>query len=78
MAPQLANLLDWRAMTADPRRRAASQILRVSLLGGVPQAVGQAYGNDGSQIAGASVGLSAGQRLLIGSSLDGRLLDCTR
>ena len=73
-----ANLLDWRAMTADPRRRAASQILRVSLLSGVPQAAEQDYGNDGSQIAGASVGLSAGKRLLIGSSLDGRLLDCTR
>ena len=74
-----ANLLDWRAMAADPRRRAASQILRISLMNGVPQAAEQAYGSrgsDGSQIAGASVGLSAGKRLLIGSSLDGRLLDC--
>jgi len=72
-----ANLLDWRAMTTDPLRRAASQILRVSLLNGVPQAAEQVYGNDGSQIAGASVGVSVGNHLLIGSSLDGRLLDCT-
>jgi hypothetical protein len=52
--------------------------LRVSLLNGVPQAAEQAYGNDGSELVGASVGLSAGKRLLIGSSLDGRLLDCTQ
>ena len=72
-----ANLLAWRAMAADPRKRTTSQILRVSMLNGVPQAAEQAYGNDGSQIAGASVGLPVGNRLLIGSSLDGRLLDCT-
>ena len=71
-----ANLLDWRAMTADPHRRAASQILRVSLLNGVPGSVAQVYGNDGSQLGGASVGLAVGKRLLIGSSLDGRLLGC--
>ena len=58
-------------------KRAPSQIFRVSLLGGVPQAAEQVYGNDGSELAGASVGLSAGKRLLIGSSLDGKLLDCT-
>jgi arylesterase / paraoxonase len=73
-----ANLLNWRAMAADLLRRASSQILRVSLMNGVPQAAEQVYGNDGSELAGASVGLSAGKRLLIGSSLDGRLLDCTR
>ncbi len=72
-----ASLLDWRAMAADPLRRASSQILRVSLMNGVPQAAEQAYGNSGSELAGASVGLSADKRLLIGSSLDGRLLDCT-
>ncbi len=75
-----ANLLVWRAMTADPRKPAPSQILRVSMLNGVPQAAEQAYGSrgsDGSEIAGASVGLSADKQLLIGSSLDGRLLDCT-
>jgi hypothetical protein len=73
-----ANLLDWRAMTADPLKRATSQILRVSLMNGVPRVVEQAYGNDGSELAGASIGLSAGKRLLIGSALDGRLLDCTQ
>src|SRR5471032_1025225 len=72
-----ANLLDWRAFSADPHLRAPSEIFRVSLLNGVPQQAEQAYGNPGSEIAGASVGVSVGNRLLIGSSLDGRLLDCT-
>ncbi len=72
-----ANLADWRAFNADPGKRAPSQLLRVSLSGGVPQTVEQVYANDGSQIAGASVGVAAGRRLFIGSSLDTRLLDCT-
>jgi arylesterase / paraoxonase len=73
-----ANLLDWRAFTADPHRRAPSQVFRVSVSGGVPQQVEQVYGNDGSEIAGASVGVSVGKRLLIGSSLDNKLLDCAQ
>jgi len=72
-----ANLLDWRAMTGDPGKRASSQLFRVRLMNGVPQAVEQVYGNSGTELAGASVGLPAANRLLIGSSLDNRLLDCT-
>jgi hypothetical protein len=73
-----ANLLEWRAAAADRGKRAASQILRVSVANGVPQTPGQVYGNDGSQLAGASVAVAAANRLLIGSSLDGRLLSCTQ
>lgn len=73
-----AKLMDWRAFNTDPGKRASSQIFRVSLLNGEPQEAQQVYGNDGSELAGASVGASAGKRLLIGSSLDGRLLDCTQ
>ncbi len=73
-----ANLLDWRAFNADPAKRASSQVFRVTLNGGVPQQAEQVYGNDGSEIGGASVGVSLGNRLLIGSSLDGRLLSCTQ
>ena len=50
---------------------------RVSLSGGVPQVATQVYGNAGQEIAGASIAVSAGKRLLIGSSLDDKLLDCT-
>jgi hypothetical protein len=71
-----ANLLDWRAFNTDPHRRAPSQIFRVSLSDGVPQQAEQVYGSDGKQIAAASVGVSVGKRLLIGSSLDSKLLDC--
>jgi hypothetical protein len=70
-----ANLFDWKAMTADPHKRASSQIFRVRLDGEDTQ---QVYGNAGGEIAGASVALPMGQKLLMGSSLDGRLLLCTQ
>jgi arylesterase/paraoxonase len=69
-----ANLARWRSFAADGANRTTSQIFRVSLAGGTAE---QVYGDGvGDLIAGASVGASAGKRLLIGSSLDGRLLDC--
>lgn len=73
-----ANLLEWRAAVADPGKRAASQILRVNLTNGVPQIAGQIYGDDGTQLAGASVSVAAAGRLVIGSSLDGRLMSCAQ
>jgi arylesterase/paraoxonase len=72
-----ANLLSWRGFAANPGRPAASQIFRVNVIGGVPEDASQAYGNDGKEIAAASIAAAAGKRLLIGSSLDGKLLDCT-
>lgn len=72
-----ANLFQWRAFAADPKARAASQVFRVTLLNGVPQEAAQIYGNDGSEIAAASVALSSAKGLLIGSSLDQTLLACT-
>ena len=72
-----ANLFHWRAFAADPQARDTSQVFRVSLLNGAPQESSQVYGNDGSQIAGASVAVSSPQGLLIGSSLDDKLLSCT-
>lgn len=71
-----ANLLNWRTFAADPARRAPSQIFRVNLLSGIAQDATQVYGNDGSEIAAASVAAALGKRLLIGSSLDRALLDC--
>ncbi|HET7083769.1 MAG TPA: hypothetical protein VFI23_03300 [Rhizomicrobium sp.] len=72
-----ASLPGWRDFAADPRKRTASQIFRVSLLNGEPQEARQVYGNDGSEIAAASAVAAQGKHLLIGSSLDGKLLDCT-
>ena len=73
-----ASLFAWRAFAADPGKRAPSQVFRISLASGVPQQAEQVYGNDGGEIAGASVAALAGKQLLIGSSLDGRLLVCTQ
>ncbi len=70
-----ANIQSWKAMTADPGKRASSQVFRVRLDGEETQ---QVYGNDGAQLAGASVALPVGRNLLIGSSLDGRLLLCSQ
>ena len=71
-----ASLFAWRAFAADPGRNAPSQVFRVTLNGGVPQAVEQVYGNDGHEIGGASIAALTSKQLLIGSSLDGRLLSC--
>ena len=72
-----ASLFAWRGFAADAGKRAPSQVFRVSLAGGEPQQAEQVYGNDGSEIAGASVAALAGKQLLIGSSLDNKLLACT-
>lgn len=72
-----ANLFHWRGFAADPKARDTSQVFRVSLLNGTPQESSQMYGNDGSEIAAASVAVSSAQGLLIGSSLDQKLLACT-
>ena len=71
-----ANLPQWREFAANPGKRVPSQIFRVSLVSGLPQQATQIYGDDGKQIAAAGIGASIGKRLLIGSSLDNKLLDC--
>jgi hypothetical protein len=71
-----ANLFRWRAFAGDQQARDTSQVFRVSLLNGVPQDSSQIYGSRGSEIAAASVAVSSAQGLLIGSSLDGKLLSC--
>jgi hypothetical protein len=71
-----ADLSQWRDFNTKPAQHSASQIFRVTLLNGVPQDATQVYGNDGTEIGGASVAVDVGSRLLMGSSLDRRLLDC--
>ena len=72
-----ANLFHWRSFAADPAARDTSQVFRVTLLNGAPQEAAQVYGNDGSEIAAASAAVSSPQGLLVGSSLDNKLLACT-
>lgn len=71
-----ASLWAWRGFAADPAKRAPSQVLRIALTSGSPQQPEQIYGNDGTEIAAASVAAAAGRQLLIGSSLDSKLLSC--
>lgn len=66
-----ANLLNWHAAGAG--KRTTSQVLRVGL---ETKTVQQVYGDTGGAISGASVALPMGNRLLIASALDGKLLDC--
>ena len=66
-----ANLVDWRAAGAG--KPATTQVFRVGLF---DKNVQQVYGNAGSEISGASVALPLGNKLLIGSPLDGKLLSC--
>jgi len=73
-----ASLFSVRDFAADAGQRAPSQVFRVSLASGVPQQAEQVYGNDGNEIAGAGVAAIAGNQLLIGSSLDRKLLACTQ
>ena len=71
-----ANLFHWRAFAANPAARDTSQVFRITLLNGAPEQAEQVYGNDGSQIAAASIAVSSEKDLLIGSSLDDKLLSC--
>jgi len=64
-----------RAYLADPSRPAPSEIFQVALSDGVPKSATAVYSGKG--IGGASVAAVLGKRMLIGSSLDDKILDCT-
>jgi len=65
------------AFFANPSNPAPSEVFRVTLSDGVPQAATPVYSDLGQSIGGASVAAVLGQRLLIGSPLDAKILDCT-
>jgi arylesterase/paraoxonase len=61
----------------DPHAQDASQVFKVTLKDGLPQSVQPVYADDGARIGGASAAVRIGERLIIGSALDDKLLDCT-
>ena len=65
------------AFFADPSKPAPSEVFRVDLSDGMPRAATLIYSDLGQGIGGASVAAVLGQRLLIGSPLDAKILDCT-
>ncbi len=72
------SLIQWRDFLTDPDHRPPSQVFRVAIASGEPQQAQFVYGNAGGDIAAAGIAVSAGKRLLIGSALDGKLLDCSQ
>jgi arylesterase/paraoxonase len=70
-------LLQEARFRRDPHDPAASQIFKVTMGQGVPQSAVPVYTNAGNQIGDASIGALIGKRLIIGSGLDDKLLDCT-
>ncbi|HEY0282440.1 MAG TPA: hypothetical protein VGC27_07445, partial [Rhizomicrobium sp.] len=61
----------------DPSKPSPSEIFRVAVHDGMPQAASLVYANMGEEIGAASVGATADGHLLIGSPFDDKLLDCT-
>ena len=62
---------------SDPSKPAPSEIFRVAVQNGIPQAVSLVYANLGEEIGASSVGATADGHLLIGSPFDSKILDCT-
>jgi hypothetical protein len=77
LAAGIANLWNWDRYVSDPTRPVPSQVFRAALNEGVPASYDQVFGDDGKKIGGADVAVFGNGHLLIGSALDGRLLDCT-
>ncbi|HUO02139.1 MAG TPA: hypothetical protein VMU31_05125, partial [Rhizomicrobium sp.] len=72
------NLMRDAAFRADPTKPSPSEVFRVSLdKSGVPQSYDTIFADDGSRIGGASVAAIVGDKLLIGSALDNKLLECS-
>jgi arylesterase/paraoxonase len=63
----------FRAPTAKP---SPSQIFKVTMASGLPKSASLVYANPGDEIGAASVGAVMGRRLLIGTTLDAKILDC--
>jgi arylesterase/paraoxonase len=64
------------AYRSDPSKPAPSEIFRVGVQNGIPQAASLVYANMGEQIGASSVGATADGHLLIGSPFDSKILDC--
>lgn len=72
--PKIFALLDY---AADRSKLSPSEIFRLRVQDGVPQAAVQVYADSGRQIGAASVGAAMGGKLFIGSPFDDKVLDCT-
>jgi hypothetical protein len=72
------NLMRDNAYRGDPTKPSPSEVFRVNLdKSGAPQSYDVIFADDGSRIGGASTAAMVGDKLLIGSALDNKLLECT-
>ncbi len=62
---------------ADPSKPSPSVVFRIVLQDGLPQRYDTVYANDGEQLAASSSAAVYQNRLIIGSVLDDKMLDCT-
>lgn len=70
-------LLADNAFRRDPAKPSPSEVFRVTLdKDGVPTGYETIFADEGRLIGGASVAAMAGKRLLIGSALDDKILEC--
>ena len=72
--PKIFALLDY---VADRTKPSPSEIFRLPVQAGVPQAATQVFADLGHQIGAASVGAAMDGKLFIGSPFDDKVLDCT-
>jgi len=72
--PKILAVLDY---AADRTKPSPSEIFRLPVQAGAPQAAALVYANSGRQIGAASVGAALGAKLFIGSPFDDKVLDCT-
>jgi arylesterase / paraoxonase len=71
------SLLRVNRFRADPAKPSPSVVVRVTLdKSGVPQGYETLFSNDGALIGASSSAAMVGKRLLIGSVLDSKMLDC--
>ncbi len=71
------SLLADNGFRADPAKPSPSQVFRVSLdKDGIPTGYETIFADEGRLIGASSVAAMAGQRLLIGSVLDDKILEC--
>jgi arylesterase/paraoxonase len=72
------SLLRVNQFRADPGKPSPSEVFRVTLdKSGVPTGYETIFADDGSRIGASSAAAMVGKRLLIGSVLDHKMLDCT-
>lgn len=71
--PKLFAFLDY---VNDPSKPSPSEIYRLAVAAGVPQAATRVYADQGHEIGAASVGAVEDGHLVIGSIFDPKILDC--